>query len=71
MPILSVPAHFDGDQIRLDEEVKLSKDSRLIVTVIEEPDKEREEFLQFASANLAKAYEDDEVDYSESDCIDE
>jgi len=45
MPILSIPAHFDGVQIKLDEDVTLSKDSRLIVTVINESDEERSNFF--------------------------
>ncbi len=71
MPILSIPAHFDGAQIKLDEDVTLSKDSRLIVTVIDELDQERADFLRFASANFARAYEGDEVEYTKADCIDE
>jgi len=71
MPILSIPAHFDGSQIQLDEDVTLAKDSRLIVTVIEDSDPERTDFLRFASANLAAAYEGDDVEYTKADCIHE
>lgn len=52
MPMFSVAAHFDGAHIKLDEDVPLTKNSRLNVTVIEESDQEREEFLRFASTKL-------------------
>lgn len=71
MPILSIPAHFDGNQIRLDEDVLLPKEAQLIVTVLNSGDEERKEFLRFASNNLARAYEGDEVEYTIADCIQE
>jgi hypothetical protein len=33
---VTLPAHFDGDQIRLDVEVTLKSDARLLVTVLDE-----------------------------------
>jgi hypothetical protein len=67
MPILSIPAHFDGRQVRLDEDVTLAPNTRLIVTVLDDPDAERRDFLRLSSAMLAAAFDDDEVEYSESD----
>ena len=34
--LMTLPAHFDGDQIRLDVEVALKPDTRLLVTVLDE-----------------------------------
>ncbi len=69
MPILSIPAHYDGENVKLDEEASIPKNARLIVTVIADDDMERREFLQFSSRNLARAYEGDDVEYSLSDCV--
>ena len=67
MPMVSIPAHYDGEQVRLDEEVALHTNSRLIVTVLEHGDAERDEFLQLAATGLARASDEDEVEYSEAD----
>ena len=34
--LTTVPAHFDGTQIRLDVEVELKPDTRLLVTILDE-----------------------------------
>jgi hypothetical protein len=34
--LMTLPAHFDGDRIRLDVEVTLKSDTRLLVTVLDE-----------------------------------
>ena len=34
--LTTVPAHFDGEQIRLDTEVNLRPDTRLLVTILDE-----------------------------------
>jgi hypothetical protein len=67
MPLLSIPAHYDGTQVLLDEIVVLRPNTRLIVTVLEEQDEEREEFLRLAGDRLAAACEDDEVEYTLAD----
>ena len=67
MPIISIPAHYDGQQVRLDEEIALTPNTRLIVTVLEGADDERDDFLRLSESGLARAYEDDEVEYSEED----
>jgi len=67
MPILSVPAHFDGVHVLLDEEVRLPQNARLIVTVIDEPDPDREHFLALSANAIAAAYEEDEVEYTKDD----
>jgi hypothetical protein len=64
---MSIPAHYDGVRVCLDEEVSLRPNVRLIVTVLEDSDAEREDFLRLAANRLAAAYADDEVEYSVTD----
>ena len=67
MPLLSIPAHYDGGQVGLDDEVPLRPNARLIVTVVEDTDAERIDFLRLAASGLAAAYADEEVEYSLAD----
>lgn len=67
MPLLTVAAHYDGSRVLLDEAVQLRPNTRLIVTVLEDSDQERDEFLGMASRALGAACADDEVEYSEAD----
>lgn len=67
MPLMSIPAHFDGTQVLLDEKVALPTNARLLVTVLDGANEEREEFLQLAANSLAKAYSDEEVEYTTAD----
>ena len=67
MALLSIPAHFDGSQVLLDEDVVLPPNTRLIVTILQDSDTEREEFLSLAAAGLEAAYSEDEVEYTETD----
>ena len=67
MPLISIPAHFDGTHVTLDEDVSLSPACRLIVTVLDDADAERDEFLRASGAQLGAAMDNDEVEYSEAD----
>jgi len=67
MPLQSIPAHYDGSQVLLDEQVIIKPNSRLIVTILEDDDPEREDFLRLAGESIAASYSDDEVEYSEED----
>jgi hypothetical protein len=69
MPLLTVAAHYDGSRVLLDEVVQLRPNTRLIVTVLEDSDPEREEFLGMASRALGSTYAADEVEYSEADLL--
>lgn len=69
MPWLTISAHYDGTRVLLDEAVKLRPNTRLIVTVLDETDREREEFLDISARALGAAYADDEVEYSEADLV--
>jgi hypothetical protein len=65
MATVNLRAHFDGDQIRLDEPFELEPNTELIVTVVPPTiDEEREAWTRLALASLARAYGDDEPEYS-------
>ena len=66
MKTVTLTAHFDGEHIQLDQPFKLPSNARLLVTIVPDPlvDAEREEWYAFSKAGLARAYSDDEPDYS-------
>jgi len=66
MPIIALPAHFDGERICLDEPFDLEPNTKLIVTVLpkHEHDYEHENWLLFSGQRLEQAYGENEPDYS-------
>jgi hypothetical protein len=65
MEAVTLRAHFDGKQILLDEPCELEPNTELIVTVAPlASDKEREAWTRLALESLARAYGDDETEYS-------
>lgn len=65
MESVTLRAHFDGNQILLDEPFELAPNTELIVTVVPRAsDEEREDWTRLALASLARAYGDDEPEYS-------
>ncbi|MCE2395204.1 hypothetical protein J4G02_11510 [Candidatus Poribacteria bacterium] len=66
MPMITVPAHFDGKQICLDEPVDLEPDTRLIVTILPRhlSDDEREAWVNLSVQGLEAGYGEDEPEYS-------
>jgi hypothetical protein len=65
METVTLRAHFDGEQIRLDEPFNLEPNTELIVTVVPHAsDEEREDWTRLALLSLARAYGDDEPEYS-------
>lgn len=52
MPIIALPAYFDGERICLDETFELEQDAKLIVTVLpkQNSDIEHEEMISFLPA---------------------
>ncbi len=66
MNAITLPAHFDGDKIVLDEPFDLEPNTRLIVTILpeEESDPEREDWANLAMESLERAYGDDEPEYT-------
>lgn len=67
MILKSISARFDHGKVLFDEEVNIPQRARLLVTILDEPDSEREEFLLSSATVFADAFEEDEVEYSESD----
>jgi hypothetical protein len=68
MPAITLKAHFNGKQIVLDEPFDLRPHSSLMVTVLPKEDAaEDAHWHSLAADALARAYADDEPDYSAED----
>lgn len=65
MPTVSFNAHYDGERIVIDEPVELAPNSPLLVTVLS--DAERSEWTGLAVQSLARAYSENEPEYSLAD----
>ncbi|MEO5804675.1 MAG: hypothetical protein ABIR24_14210 [Verrucomicrobiota bacterium] len=68
MSVITFKAHYDGKQICLDEPIHLAPNTPLIVTVLpaDAPETERSEWLAASQAAFARAYGEDEPDYSDA-----
>jgi hypothetical protein len=64
MSNISIPAHFDGERILLDEPIELEPNTKLIVTVLGGNDAEHESWLRLSGLGLETAYGTDEEEYS-------
>ena len=60
---ISIPAHFDGERILLDEPVELERNARLIITILPDDDTDREEWLRLSATRLNAAYNGDDDSY--------
>ena len=58
----TIPAHFDGQHILLDEAVELEPNTKLLVTVLPN-DIETEAWLKLSSKRLQGAYNNGEEEY--------
>ena len=67
MPAVTLSAHFDGQQIVLDEPYPLEPNTPLTVIVLPEDDQEREDWYRLSAQGLAHAYGDDEPEYTLAD----
>jgi hypothetical protein len=68
MPAITLKAHFDGERILLDEPFDLPRDVPLMVTVLAPAsEEEHAQWARLAALGLARAYGDDEPEYSLSD----
>jgi hypothetical protein len=68
MPAVTLKAHFNGKQIVLDEPFDLPPDSPLMVTVLPTEDSaEGAQWHSLSAVALARAYGEDEPDYSSDD----
>lgn len=66
MNAVTLKAHYDGKQVCLDEPCELPPATKLLVLVV--PDSEeafREDWFALSRQALARAYGDDEPDYSD------
>lgn len=64
MQIVTLQAHFDGRQILLDEPYELEPNTKLVVSVIQMQNGEREDWTRLSLANMERAYGNDEPEYS-------
>jgi hypothetical protein len=66
MVTVTLHAHFDGQQIRLDEPFELEADAKLLITVLpkEQNGDESDNWYDLSKAALANAYAEDEPEYS-------
>ena len=68
MPSVTLKAHYDGERIRLDEPFDLQRNALLLVTVLPPGENgDRLAWLAASSAALARAFGDDEPEYTEAD----
>jgi len=61
--LVTVPAHYDGTQIRLDVEVELKPDTRLLVTILDgEPQSEALvwDAMRLSEAEFARVWDNEE-----------
>lgn len=64
MDTISIPAHFDGERIVLDEPVALEPNTKLMITILPKHDSEREAWLCLSGKRLEEAYSEEEEAYS-------
>ncbi len=66
MPMIAVPAHFDGEHICLDEPFALEPNAKLIVTILpsQQSNSERIDWLRLSGQRLKDAYGENELAYS-------
>ena len=66
MKAYALTAHFDGEKVQFDEPCKLETNARLVVVVLP-PESERQEWSRFSAGQLAKAYGENEPEYTAAD----
>lgn len=70
MEPVTLRAHFDGEHIQLDEPFPLSANAPLLVYVLPDPDlDDLAASRALASAAFARAYGDDEPEYTADDLL--
>ena len=68
MTNITLPAHFDGQQIVLDTPYALAPNTLVSVIIsLTEADEERADWARLGRKNLAAAYGDDEPEYTAAD----
>ncbi|HTS67948.1 MAG TPA: hypothetical protein VMO17_03115 [Terriglobia bacterium] len=66
MKTIALGARYDGNKIELDEPYPLPENARLVVIVLPHDD-ERQDWLRLSVQQLARAYNDNEPEYTEAD----
>lgn len=66
MKTIALSAHYDGKKIELDEPYPLPQNARLVVVVLSQDD-ERQDWVRLSVQQLARAYGDNEPEYTEGD----
>ena len=66
MKAVALTAHFDGEKVQFDEPCQLDANARLLVVVLP-PEDERHAWSRFSAEQLAKAYSDNEPEYTAAD----
>jgi hypothetical protein len=64
MPSITLNAHFDGQQITLDEPFEIPSNAKLLVTILETPNLEQDDWTGFSLHNLARAFSEEEPEFS-------
>lgn len=66
MSLMTIRAHFDGEQIRLDEPCQLAPDAQLLIVVVpsQHSDGESEDWMFLSRLGLENAYGEQEPEYS-------
>lgn len=69
MPNVSLKAHYDGERILLDEPFDLPRNATLLVTVLSSPERDgdRVAWVAASGAALARAFANDEPEYTPAD----
>ncbi len=63
METITLRAHYDGKQIRLDEPYELLPNTKLLITVVHKPTAEQQAWLKLSAQGRSAAYGDEEPDY--------
>jgi len=66
MKAVAITAHFDGEKVQFDEPCQLEANARLVVVVLP-PDDERQAWSRLSAGQLAKAYSENEPEYTAAD----
>jgi hypothetical protein len=66
MKTVALSAHYDGKKIELDEPYRLPENAHLVAIVLPRDD-ERPDWLRLSVQTLARAYSDNEPEYTEAD----
>ena len=70
MQSVTLRAHYNGTQVVLDEPFSFEPETKLLITVLPNPDdKEHDEWLHFSASSLNAAYGNDEPEYTIDDLI--